>query len=1192
MKLFLLILILIGLTPYNTHSQEDNHARQNSSQSIFLENKGQWPKDVLFKSKMSGGNLWLQKNKLIYHLQDFSSLRENHFSRSQQSSTSIKEKLIHLNFKNCNQISKIQKNKKSKSYYNYFIGNNSEKWASNVHGYSDLTLVDFYDGIDLHFISDENGVKYEFIIEPNSDPNEILLSYSGQKSIKVDKRGNLILKTDIGNVIEEKPYVYQVIDGKKTEIKSSFKLNKNEVSFKLGSYDESIPLVIDPSLIFATYCGAFSDNFGMTATYGHDGSAYSGGVVYGNNYPTPDTSVFDTLSNFNAISGNYGITDVFVSKYSPDGANMIWGTFLGGGDNIQGTETAHSLICDDNDNVYIFGATSSTDFPTTIGAFQNTHAGGTSGMDFLFNGVYFTNQGTDIFISKLGTNGDTLIGSTYVGGSDNDGVNTRSGISFNTALAYDSLVTNYGDQFRGEIMLDSANNILVASCSRSFNFPLQNPFQSVKSYGQDGVVFKLQNDFSSMIFSSFYGGNNEDACYSVKIDSSNNIVFAGGTTSDNLVGVNSGLFPNYQGGECDGFVIKLLPDGSSITNGSYIGRTDYDQVFFVEIDRNDNVFLLGQSRGGYFPVTPGVYSNGSSSNFIIKLSPDLDANLASTRFGNGSPDIHISPSAFLVDVCGNVYVSGWGANILQGTALSGMPVTQNSAFQATPPNGFDFYLIVLERELMSLLYGSYLGGASAQEHVDGGTSRFDKNGIVYQSVCGGCGGFSDFPTTAGAWSSQNLSSNCNNLIFKFDLDVIPLAEFSVDQTQGCRDFTVTFSNGSDSSSTYLWDFGNGDTSSIIFNPVITYSDTGVFEIYLYVTDSICSLTDTAILTITVEDSIHIDLIDTVSICSADSLIFNPLISGSANSFIWSTNPFFSDTLNTTTSIPDLILYAPLPGTYYFQASNPFCSEYDSVVIEILGASLDLIADDSVCAGDLIAVIANNSNPQINFSYTWEPDSIIPNQNISNSIIVQPLVSQYVFVNGTSANGCVAEDSLFLTVSFIDSLSVIASASETLVAPGTSVVLFGQPSGLPIYNWTPSDPLSDPSMQQTNAYMEQSTIFTLSVSDEICTRSDTVEVKVYEIICDDPYVFIPNAFSPNGDNENDILYVRGIWIEKMIFRVFDRWGEMVFESNDPAIGWDGTFRGKQLDPDVYDFYLDVTCIGGLESIIKGNVTLMK
>jgi gliding motility-associated-like protein len=130
------------------------------------------------------------------------------------------------------------------------------------------------------------------------------------------------------------------------------------------------------------------------------------------------------------------------------------------------------------------------------------------------------------------------------------------------------------------------------------------------------------------------------------------------------------------------------------------------------------------------------------------------------------------------------------------------------------------------------------------------------------------------------------------------------------------------------------------------------------------------------------------------------------------------------------------------------------------------------------------------------------------------------------------------------------------------------------------------------MQQTNAVVNETTIYTLTVSDGACTRSDTTEVKVYEVICEDPYVFIPNAFSPNGDSENDVLYVRGIWIEKMIFRIFDRWGEIVFESTDPTIGWDGTFRGRKLDPDVYDFYLDVTCIGGLKSITKGNVTLMK
>ena len=105
---------------------------------------------------------------------------------------------------------------------------------------------------------------------------------------------------------------------------------------------------------------------------------------------------------------------------------------------------------------------------------------------------------------------------------------------------------------------------------------------------------------------------------------------------------------------------------------------------------------------------------------------------------------------------------------------------------------FDFYLMVLERDFLGLLYATYIGGPVAQEHVDGGTSRFDKNGVVYQSVCGGCGGHSDFPTSSGVWSNTNNSSNCNNLVFKFDFELIPSAEFSSSVVQGCEDLSVTF----------------------------------------------------------------------------------------------------------------------------------------------------------------------------------------------------------------------------------------------------------------------------------------------------------------------------------------------------------------------------------------------------------------
>jgi len=204
----------------------------------------------------------------------------------------------------------------------------------------------------------------------------------------------------------------------------------------------------------------------------------------------------------------------------------------------------------------------------------------------------------------------------------------------------------------------------------------------------------------------------------------------------------------------------------------------------------------------------------------------------------------------------------------------------------------------------------------------------------------------------------------------------------------------------------------------------------------------------------------------------------------------------------------------------------------------------------------------------------------------------PPQAQYLYLEATSPNGCIVEDSIYVSVSYINPALVTATASPPVVNPGTSVTLTGTPSGLPIYQWVPALPVLNPNAQNTEAVVDETTVFTLLVSDGVCTVSDTTEVKVYEIICDGPYVYVPNAFSPNNDGNNDVLYVRGLFVEKMVFRVFDRWGEMVFESTDVNFGWDGRFKGRKLDPDVYDYYLQVTCYGGLENILKGNVTLMK
>ena len=1331
---------------------QDSHEDTPHNEIKFIENKGQWPSVVQFQSSVSGGKLWIGDSSILFQLQDLSDLHKAHYDLKNVDNPSLKSALIQQKFLGSKTDKLLFKEGRSAHYYNYFLGNDSTKWTHDVHAYAKVEYQHFYTDIHLLWESEKNAMKYSFFVEPGANPNEIRWSYSGEFTSVRIRDGRLILKTAIGEIIEQRPIAYQLIDGKKIPVSCSFQVQEGIYSYALGKYDDEFPMVIDPVLVFATYNGSVSDNFGMTATYGNDGSAYSAGMVYGNNFPIPNANSFDISPNFTSIAGSYGITDVFVTKYNPTGTNMLWSAFLGGGDMTQGTETAHSLICDSLNNIYVFGATSSTNFPTTAGAFQATHGGGSFGANFLYNGVYFSNQGTDIYISKISSNGQNLLASTYVGGSDNDGVNYRStALPYNSVSAYDSLTTNYGDQFRGEIMLDSLNNVYIASCTRSTNFPTLNAFQAVKSAGQDGVIFKLNASFSNLQFSSFYGGNNSDACYSVKLDTLGAIVFAGGTCSTNLTGTSGAFQSSFQGGKTDGFVVKLVPSGTSIQKASYVGASNYDQVFFVEIDRLNQIFLLGQSVGGTFPVNNAPYSNPGSSQFILKLNPNLTTNLASTVIGNGSPSINISPAAFLVDICGNMYVSGWGANILQSVPISGMPISPN-AFQSTT-TGFDFYLMVVQNDFSGLLYGSYIGGSLAQEHVDGGTSRFDKNGVVYQSVCGGCGAHSDFPTSPGAWSSSNNSSNCNNLVFKFDFQLIPTASFTTNNVAGCTDLTVDFQNTSTQLDSYLWDFGNGDTTSVIFNPSVTYTQAGSYNVNLYVTDSVCLLTDTANIQVLVLDSIQLNVLDTISLCSSnpfelvafhngtgtqfiwsqnvnlsnplnnpndstvtvstpgwyyievsnpycskldsvflafdvplqanfslgdslgcapftvtlnnsstfttdflwdlgngtvDSVNFNPtvtfsspgiysiqlmisdsiclgqdsysmtvevsapllvnlpdtiflcqsvettltpILTGSAATFLWSNFANFSDTLNVDLQNPNLTLVDPQNQAYYFQADNGYCSVIDSVHISIFGESISIQCLDSICITNVLQLQALN-NGSGSFTYLWSSPNVLINPDNQATAQCTLPGSQYVYLQATSPQGCFVLDSQFVYVSTFNSGNVIATANPNLIMPGGITQLTGVVPANANFTWSPTATMVSPTSLTTNVSPGETTTYTLTATDGLCTKSDTALVRVYEIVCDQPYVFVPNAFTPNGDQENDVLYVRGIWIEKFVFRIFDRWGELVFETTDQSIGWDGTYKGKKLDPDVFDYYLDVDCLGGSSNIIKGNITLMK
>ena len=1182
MKALLALLLLIPFSGVVAQEIEHRH----SAFYALTENKGQWAEEVLFQSRSQGQNIWVRQHGFQYDIR-----KVNHHHVGSETpvidTLAITESRVSAEFLGSFRVSTITKSQPTDHYFNYFLGNDSSKWKSNVRGYSEVILHDFYPSADMKLTDKDGEFKYELYCRPGTDFESIRFELKGASSVSIDKNGQLIVRTVLGNIVEKQPVAYELLNGNLKEISCQFVVDGTIVSWKLGKFNPDAVIIIDPVLVFSTYSGSVSDNFGMTATYGYDGTAYSGGTVFGNQY-VMDHPGFNDSSSFNTIAGSYGITDVVISKYSSDGSQMLWATYLGGGNNVQGTETANSMICDKQNNVYVFGATSSTNFPVQ-NAFQSAHAGGSSAY-FYQNGLQFGSVGTDIYVSKISSDGQTLIGSTYVGGNKNDGINYAvSSGNYSSASSYDSLTLNYGDQSRGEIMLDSVGNCIIASCTRSANFPHPLAFQNAIGGQQDGVIFKLSSNLSTMMWSSFYGGTDKDACYSVKIDSSNHIVFSGGTASSNLQMTAGTTGPSYHGGKVDGFVAKLTPNGQTLLQSTYIGTTGSDQAYFTEINRNDEIYLYGQSRSGTFP-TVNATGNPNSGQFIAKLSPDLSTVMNSFTFGTGNGTFDISPSAFLVDICGNMYISGWGGSVLGTTPITAMPVTLDALYP-TPPNGYDFYLAVFGRQFDGLLYGTHFGSAFAREHVDGGTSRFDKNGVVYQSVCGGCGGDTDQTiTTPGAHCRVNQSDNCNNLVFKFDFQLIPRAQFVTDGLVGCEDYTVTFQNSSSASDSYIWNFGNGDTSSIIFNPTITYSTPGNYIVTLAVTDSICLLTDSAKITIVVTPELQLTVSNDTTLCSPLPLTFTANSYGTADTFIWSSSNQFTDTLNVSTADSTLTVTPGATTTYYVRISNPGCSMTDSVVVFFIGGSLVIGGNDSICLGDPTTLTANISVPGVSFNYLWEPASLITPTGQSNQVIAHPLTTAWIVVTATGSNGCFDKDSVLIHVGTLNG-AITATANPGVVVPGSVSTLTAAPSGFS-YHWTPVAGLSNPNGQTTQATVNETTIYTVSVTDGICTKSDNVEVKVLSVACDERYVYVPNAFSPNADGENDVLYVRSAITTEIEFRVFDRWGELIFESKNVNDGWDGKFRDKLVDPDVYDYYLKAICISGEEQIIKGNITLIR
>lgn len=1003
---------------------------------IFEENKNQWPSQVKFKADIKGGALFMEQNAFTYVLKENINWHKDHRNESGGPVTQ-KHHAFKVTFENSNPNSEIFGNNRYSWHRNYYIGDDRSKWASNVPVFSQVYYKNLYENIDLQYYNDEANLKYDIIIQPGGNPREIKLNYEGTDGLSI-QNGHLFVKTTIYDIIEQKPYAYQEINGNKIQVACAYVLKNNNVIFEVGAYDNTLPLIIDPQLIASTYSGSTADNWGFTATYDAAQNIYMGGIISGTGYPTT-LGAWDSTYNGGNSPGSSWPFDIFLAKFNPTGSTLMYATYYGGIIN----EQPHSLVVNGNNELYVVGRTNSSNFPT-LGAY-----------DASLNGGY------DIIVGKFNSVGN-LLASTFVGGSADDCVNVD--IDWNV---YGTTKFSYTDDGRSEIIIDANSNVYVAACTKSTDFPLVNAYQGAFGGTQDAVVFKMNSALSALTFSTYLGGAGTDAAYGLKLDNSNNVYVTGGTTGG-FPTTASVLHPTYQGGLTDAFIAVLNSTGNTLLRSTYLGTIQYDQSYMIEIDASGDLYVFGQTRGNY-PVTSSVYSNPGSGQFIHKLTGNLQNTVFSTVVGNGPsggfPRVNLSPTAFLVDSCQTIYIAGWGrSSILSGSmpfpsSTTGLPTTTNAYQSAT--DGKDHYFMVLEPNAKALYYATFFGEGATNpdaDHVDGGTCRFDKRGVIYQACCASCGGTQGFPTTPTAYSLTNNSDhinhpfpnsapqtvyNCNEAVVKMDVSVNPIAVANVTSaTTGCAPFTVTFSNTGSVADYYFWDFGDGGTSTLPA-PTYTYNFAGTFTITLYATDSIgvCGFDDydTVIVTVGAAPTLVTTSINIPCIGGTGTATVSPTGGITPYTYAWSPS---GGSTNTASFVA--------PGIYTVSVTdNTGCKSTQTVVItEPPPLTVATATVGATCGLNDGSATASGVGGTPGYSYVWSTGP--------TTTSVTGLGAGTYSITVTDANGCSNTQS-FIVPNTNAPVVIVTTTSVTCNGASTGSACAQLSSGTPpyTYQWSPT-----------------------------------------------------------------------------------------------------------------------------------------
>lgn len=656
---------------------------------LFIENKGQWDKQVLFMARCDGYAAWVTQTGITF---DYYRPMGNAVSKSKNSphellhhkKTQTEHHVIQMTWDKGLPPSDIVRSNQSRTWHNYYYGNDPTQWAEHVALHGEVLLRNVWTGIDIRLYFENNNLRYDFHTAPHAMPQSIVLKFDGADYVHITPSSALELGTHMGKVVHDGLMAFQYIDGKKTIVHGHFKkLSAQRVGINLDEYHHDTPLIIDP-YVYQTFLGGGADDLPFDMVILNNATLVTG-TTQSTNFPTK--AGYDNTFNL-------AKSEAYMTYMQEDGKDIVWSTYLGQ-NTIATQQNYGSRLFIHNNEIYLVGVGGSASFPTTTGLYDNTN-----------DGVTTPGEG-DGFFAKFSAGGGLLF-STFIGGPN--------GVAYPFGLAR----ANDGDF------------IISGITPTAKRIPT-----TINGYlggNNDFFVMKMTANGANRPWARFLGGAQEDGNQSggvhitnVAVLSNGNIAFSGG-----------GSYSNSSNRDC--YVALLSSDGNSVINSFFVAGSGDDIIHGMALDKDDNIFITGETYSSNFPIPSGGFApnfTGTGSNgFIIKYSPSL-APLSGTFISATDTkcfDIAIAKTST------EVFISG----------VTGGPTTF-AAFVVKPhaPNLETGIIAKFNNSLNSLLYGSYNTTNDIRNiEVSDAGERFWINGFSHPSMITTPGVYDNTPNGA------------------------------------------------------------------------------------------------------------------------------------------------------------------------------------------------------------------------------------------------------------------------------------------------------------------------------------------------------------------------------------------------------------------------------------------------------------